>query len=66
MEPVNLVYGDDLVDEYTRERLLQKIDEYAPRLVVVSYPCTLDSQLTNLSCRSSQEKRRLLQKRDPF
>ena len=66
MEPVNLVYGDDLADECTRERLLQKIDEYAPRLVVVSYPCTLDSQLTNLSCRSSQEKRRLLQKRDPF
>ena len=69
MEPVDLCVGDDLRCEGKREELLGRIDTLQPRLIVVSYPCTIDSPRTNLSYRSSQAKRRLqrLRRRDrPF
>ncbi len=63
LEPVDICYGVDLRNEKEREELLRRIEHFKPRLVVVSYPCTVYSPLTNLSYRTSQAKHKLQQLR---
>lgn len=59
LEPCDIKYGSDLRDPQARAHILRTIREHRPRLVVVEYPCTRWSPLTNLTYRTSQERRRL-------
>lgn len=59
LEPCDVKYGCDLRDPRNRAHILHTIREHRPRLVVVEYPCTRWSPLTNLTYRTSQERRRL-------
>lgn len=63
MEPCDVIYGCDLHEEHNRIRILDHIRHLKPRLVVVSYPCTLWGPLTRISYASPQERRRLLKLR---
>lgn len=68
-EPVDIDYGCDLRDQGNREEFLKMIDDQRPRLVVVEYPCTWWSALSETNYRTPQQRRRLakLRKRDePF
>ena len=56
-------YGTDLKLESERERVKEMIRVEEPRLVIVEYPCTLWSKLSNLNYIGPQERRRLLKKR---
>ena len=62
MEPVDLLCGRDFSDTSQRQQLLDDIDRYKPRLVVVSCPSDLYSK-SNLNCRSTQDKRKLQKRR---
>ena len=63
IEPVDVLYGRDMMNEDDRGELLSWIERCRPRLVIVSYPCRLWSSLTHLQYRTEQDKRRLHMKR---
>ena len=62
-EPVDINLGSDLRQAEVREQVLEWVDRLKPRLVILSYPCSLWSVLQNMSCHTPQERRRLQQKR---
>lgn len=58
-EPIDICYGSDLRDQYTRDRIKGFIKEQKPRLLIVSYPCTYWSSLAATNYVTPQQKRRL-------
>ena len=59
MQPCDVIYGDDLRCEDTRNQLIDRVRTEKPRLVVIEYPCRLWSKMADVNYISPQQKRRL-------
>ena len=64
LEPVDLVYGSDVLDPKERKRILQQIDEWEPDLVCLEPPCGPWSSLQSLNPQEVVHFKRML--RMPF
>ena len=68
-EPVDKIYGADLNEPQERDRIKTFIDKLKPRLVIIAFPCTLWTPLTEVNYQTPQRKRKLAMLRrreEPF
>ena len=69
MRPRDALYGDDILCKATRDGILADVRTQRPKLVLMGWPCTLWSTLSNVNHRTPEERqrlRRLRQKEKPF
>ena len=64
LQPIDIKYGTDLSDPAERQQILDTLDVAKPQLVLVEFPCTYWSSLTNINYRTPEQQRKLKKLRE--